>query len=163
MRRVGTLDVISFFEYADIELFLLSKYELFGHRIFRYFSRRHMAPFLEAFAEGLDRKIHMLCIDDNCDRGYSHTAILGHYAQNEKIEVLHSVLRATNRVNYAGKSLEYRLGNPRKFEYSGPRDIEVILIDDIVTTGLTLQEAHNILLEKGVDVLFALTLADASR
>jgi len=40
-------------------------------------------------------------------------------------------------------------------------NIEVILVDDIVTTGLTLQEAETILNKNGIVVLFALTLADA--
>ena len=40
-------------------------------------------------------------------------------------------------------------------------NIDVILIDDIVTTGSTLEEAHDALKKHDVNVLFALVLADA--
>jgi competence protein ComFC len=72
----------------------------------------------------------------------------------------HSSLQAKNRVNYSGKSLQFRLENPRDFIYRGKSNIDVILVDDIITTGITLQEAQKVLIEHGVNVLFALTLAD---
>ena len=72
----------------------------------------------------------------------------------------HASLMAQNRVNYSGKSLQYRLEHPRDFVYTGKSGIDVILVDDIITTGITLQEAQKVLMENGVNVLFALTLAD---
>jgi competence protein ComFC len=53
------------------------------------------------------------------------------------------------------------LENPREFYYTGEQGIEAILIDDIITTGVTLQEAQQELERHGVEVLFAVTLADA--
>ena len=73
---------------------------------------------------------------------------------------LHSSLLAQNRVNYSGKSLQYRLSNPRDFLYTGKHNIDAILVDDIITTGITLQEAQQVLEQNSVNVLFALTLAD---
>ena len=67
---------------------------------------------------------------------------------------------AQNRVNYSGQDLQSRLENPRDFLYKGKSNIDVILVDDIITTGITLQEAQKVLLSHGVNVLFALTLAD---
>lgn len=72
----------------------------------------------------------------------------------------HSVLMAKKRVKYSGKSLQFRLENPREFVYKGKHNIDVILVDDIITTGITLQEAQKVLMSYGVNVLFALTLAD---
>ena len=63
-------------------------------------------------------------------------------------------------MNYSGKPLQYRLEHPRDFVYSGKKDVNVILVDDIVTTGITLQEAQKVLMAHHVNVLFALTLAD---
>ena len=54
------------------------------------------------------------------------------------------------------------MDNPRDFIYKGSSNIEVILVDDLITTGLTIQEAKELLLEYNVTVLFALTLGDAS-
>ena len=67
---------------------------------------------------------------------------------------------AQNRVNYSGKSLQFRLENPREFFYTGKSNIDVILVNDIITTGITLQEAQKVLMSHGVNVLFALTLVD---
>jgi competence protein ComFC len=73
---------------------------------------------------------------------------------------LYGTLMAQNRVNYSGKDLQFRLDNPRDFVYKGKSNIDVILVDDIITTGITLQEAQKVLIKHGVNVLFALTLAD---
>ena len=159
-RKVGSLEVLSLFGYQSIEPFLLSKHSALGYRIFRYFGRRHMAPFLER----VSREAPELCLiplDDLPRRGgYSHTALLARPAA-WSMRVLFGALRAQNPVNYAGKTLEYRLAHPREFRFSGPEGVEAILLDDIVTTGTTLAEAYEVLHEHGVTVRFALTLADA--
>ena len=160
-RKIGTLDVISFFGYKSIEPFILSKHGPVGHRLYRYFGRRHFAPFLKAFAEGMDGEARLIGIDENVCSGYSHTALLSRFGRQPRLRPLHGRLKARNRVDYAGKSLQFRLNNPRDFYYDGPSGIRAILIDDIVTTGSTLSEAHGVLLSHGVEVLFALTLADA--
>ncbi|TET87658.1 MAG: ComF family protein, partial [Sulfurovum sp.] len=92
--------------------------------------------------------------------GYAHVALLTRAMKTKYSKPLHASLMARNRVNYSGKTLQYRLENPRDFVYKGVSDIDVILIDDIITTGITLQEAQKVLTEHGVNVLFALTLAD---
>ncbi len=160
-RKVGSMDVISLFRYRTIAPFLQSKHTPAGYRIYRYFAREHLRPFLQAFAEGLERPAYLIGIDERPRGGYSHTAVLTHYSSVPSLRPLHSSLLAENRVEYGGQPLSYRLQNPRDFHYSGPGKIEAILVDDIVTTGTTLGEAHGILLRAGVEVLFALTLADA--
>lgn len=161
-RKVGSLDVISLFAYKSIEKYILSKFDSSGYRIYRYFAKMHIKPFLESFEEGIERDCFLIAIDERVDRGYSHTATLAHYGSTKKIQPLHTVLMAKNRVEYAGKSLEFRLSNSRKFTYSGPKDIDAILIDDIITTGLTLNEAYTTLKQNGVNTLFALTIANAA-
>jgi competence protein ComFC len=153
--------IISLFRYSTIEPFLLTKHTPAGFRIYRYFAKRHIRPFLELFSTGLQERAYLIGIDEDIESGYSHTAILSHYGRQKNLIPLHGRLFAKNRVSYAGKSLSFRLNNPRNFTYTGPSNIDVVLIDDIVTTGLTLQEAQNTLLKYGVSVLFALTLADA--
>jgi competence protein ComFC len=99
-------------------------------------------------------------VDEDVKSGYSHVALLTHEMSYKGVKVLHGKLMAQNSVNYSGKKLQYRLENPREFLYSGKSNIEVILVDDIVTTGTTLKEAKQVLEKSGVQVLFALTLAD---
>jgi len=162
-EEVGNLEVVSFFDYYLTVEFIKSKYNASGYRIYRYLAKKFFAPFIKSYINYLDKKnIYLIGVDEDVKRGYSNVAILTHFgAKGNKVKVLHNALKAKNRVKYAGKSLEYRLNNPREFVYKGPKDIEAILIDDTTTTGLTLEQAHKVLKDNGVKVHFALTLATA--
>jgi len=160
-RQIGSLDVISFYRYSTIQPLLLHKHKAEGYRIFNYFSKSILQPFIESFLLDNQEDTYIIGIDEKIKNGYSHIACLTHHIKGHSSKILHASLLAKNSVTYAGKSLAYRLNNPRDFHYSGPSDIDAILVDDIITTGVTLQEAQRILTQKGVNVLFALTLADA--
>jgi len=164
-KEVGNLEVISFFDYYLTVEFIKSKYIISGYRIYKFFAQKYFNPFLKEYVNTLksDKPIYLIGIDEHVDRGFSNIALLVHYAAvgNSKLKELHSVLKATNRVKYAGESLEFRLDNPREFKYTGPKDIDAILIDDTTTTGTTIEEASRILKESGVNVHFALTVANA--
>ncbi len=160
-RKVGTLEVISFYPYSAIESLLLHKHKPEGHRIYRDLARITFKPFIHAFVQADSRQIGIIGVDERVKKGYSHVACLTHATKTDLSKPLHSVLLSANSITYAGKTLQYRLDHPRDFRYSGPSQIDAILVDDIVTTGITLQEAQNKLREHGVNVLFALTLADA--
>jgi competence protein ComFC len=159
-RTIGTLDVISFYKYATIESLLLSKHKPEGHRIYKALAHMTLKPFIKEFIESDDRVVYIVGIDEYVKRGYAHVAVLTKAMQTPFSVPIHAVLMAQNRVNYAGKDLQFRLNNPRNFKYTGRSNIDVILVDDIITTGITLQEAQKVLIESGVNVLFALTLAD---
>jgi len=158
-RRIGTLDVISFYSYTTLEPLLLTKHKPEGWRIYRELGRMLFGPFMREFTEYDDGVVHVIGVDEDVRSGYSHVAQLTHAMKMEGVQVQHGTLRARNRVNYSGKPLQYRLENPRDFRYRGKANINAILVDDIVTTGMTLQEAQRTLADHGVDVLFALTLA----
>ena len=159
-RKVGTLDVISFYKYSALESLLHSKHKPEGYRIYKALAQMTMKPFIEEFVESDPRDIYIVGIDEYVKSGYAHVALLSRSLKTKSSTPLHSSLMAQNRVNYSGKSLRFRLENPRDFIYSGKSGIDVILVDDIITTGITLQEAQKVLMENGVNVLFALTLAD---
>ena len=159
-RKVGTLDVISFFKYSTLESLLLTKHKPEGYRIYKILAKMTMKPFIEEFVESDDRPVYIVGIDEHVKSGYAHVALLTRAMKTKHSIPQHSALMAGNRVNYSGKTLQYRLEHPRDFIYTGKSDIDVILIDDIVTTGITLQEAQKVLMAYGVNVLFALTLAD---
>jgi len=118
-------------------------------------------PFIQEFVEHDDGIVYIVGVDERVESGYSHTALLSRATKTGMSIPQHASLMAQNRVHYAGKPLQYRLDNPRDFRYRGRRGVDVILVDDIVTTGITLQEAQKVLLSHDVNVLFALTLADA--
>ena len=159
-RTVGTLDVISFYKYSALESLLLTKHKPEGYRIYKALAQMTMKPFIEEFVESDDRRVYIVGIDEYVKSGYAHVALLTHAMKTKYSIPLHSTLMARNRVNYSGKDLQFRLNNPRDFVYTGKSNIDVILVDDIITTGITLQEAQKVLIQHGVNVLFALTLAD---
>jgi len=159
-RTIGSLDVISFYKYSALESLLHTKHKPEGYRIYKALAHMTMKPFIEEFVESDDRDIYIVGIDEYVKSGYAHVALLSRAMKTKTSFPLHSSLMAKNRVNYSGRSLQYRLDNPRDFVYKGKSGIDVILVDDIITTGITLQEAQKVLIEKGVNVLFALTLAD---
>lgn len=158
-RQVGTLDVISFFKYTEIEALLLSKYQPYGYRIYKALGKSIIKPFAEELDENQE-EVYIIGIDESVKSGYSHVAVLTDAMKNKHIKVIHASLMAQNSVKYAGKDLVFRLNNPRNFVYNGKRNIDAILVDDVITTGLTLQEAQKVLIAHDVNVLFALTLAD---
>jgi len=162
-RTIGSLDVYSFFKYQNIEDLLLTKHTPQGFIIYKALAKMTFSPFIKKFLEEDNRLIYVIGIDEHIKSGYSHVALLTDAMSAKNSKILHAQLMATNQVNYSGKSLDYRLNNPREFNYSGIKDIEVILVDDIVTTGTTLKEATYILKKEGITVLFSLTLADANR
>ena len=161
-RKAGSLEVISFFGYKDISPLLLSKHTPSGYRLYKYISQAVLKPFFLEFASNIDESVSLVAIDERVSKsGYSHTALLSHHAANSKIIPQHAKLLAGNDITYAGKPLQYRLDHPREFQYRGRSGIEVILIDDIITTGITLQQAQAEIESHDVEVLFAVTLADA--
>jgi len=159
-RTIGTLDVISFYKYSALESLLLSKHKPEGYRIYKALSHMTMKPFIKEFSENVDGKVYIVGIDEYVKSGYAHVAVLTHAMKTKNTIPLHGSLMAKNRVNYSGKNLQFRLDNPRNFHYTGKKNIDVILVDDIITTGITLKEAQQVLLKNNVNVLFALTLAD---
>lgn len=151
--------VYSFYPYKEIEQLLKSKHTHIGASIYKILSRIAMKTFASAFS--YTDKVYAIAIDDRPKSGYAHTAILTRAMQSSTIHPIYNKLRAQNSVSYAGKSLAYREANPRNFRYDFKSNIDVILVDDIVTTGTTLLEAKKVLEKHAVTPLFAITLADA--
>jgi competence protein ComFC len=115
---------------------------------------------LKPFADEIKEEFFVIPIDDKIINGYSHTAVLADSMKNEYLKPLFGVLHSSNKVHYAGKSLQFRLDNPRNFKYTGKRNIDVILVDDITTTGLTLNEAKECLTKHGVNVALSVVLSN---
>jgi len=159
-RTAGTLDIISFYRYTTLEPLLLTKHKAEGYRVYKTLGKMLFQPFMREFIEHDTGDIYIVGVDESVKSGYSHVACLTRAMKMKHVIPQHASLMARNRVNYSGKPLQYRLENPREFVYTGKQGVNVILVDDIVTTGITLQEAQKTLLSHGVNVLFALTLAD---
>lgn len=159
-KKVGTMDVISFYRYSTLSSLLHSKHKPEGHRIYKALADLTMKPFMKEFIENNDGNVYIIGVDENVLSGYSHVSILTKSMEMNNSIPQHSKLIAKTKVNYSGKSLKFRLENPRDFVYDGKEDVHAILVDDIVTTGITLQEAQKVLMQHGVNVLFALTLAN---
>ena len=147
-------DIISFYDYEEIEKLIKYKYYKFGNRVLEILAKESMGKFFDLYPE----KLNIIPIDDNPAKGFAHTAVLAKSVKGHNI--LYSSLHSQNKIHYAGKDLEFRLNNPKDFEYSGPENIDVVLIDDIVTTGSTLNEAKTVLKKHNVNLLFSVVLAN---
>lgn len=151
--------VYSFYDYDVIKELLNSKYEFYGDRIYNILASLSFATFAKNFE--FIGMVDAIAIDDHTRHDFSHTAILTKHLKSNYITPKMNLLKAKNQIKYAGKTLEFRKKNPRNFVYSGEKGKDVILVDDIVTTGTTLLEAKRCLEHNGCNVLFSLTLSDA--
>jgi competence protein ComFC len=116
--------------------------------------------FAESFT--FETVVESLSIDDHTRSGYSHTALLNQALKSHSIRPCYGKMRARNSVSYSGKNYEFRRSNPRDFIYRQSPCQEIILVDDIITTGTTLGEAAHCVTTQGKTVLFCLTLADVA-
>ncbi len=159
VRRLASgLDVVSFYSYDELEPFLLSKHLPHGWLVYTIIAKKAFS-----LIDAATKDTFALPVDDDSSGGYSHTALLAKALKRRGYTPLWGRLKAQNRVSYAGQPLSFRVQNPRKFHYNGPKEIKTVLVDDIVTTGLTLQEAHGELLRHGVEAVCAFVLADVDR
>lgn len=154
------IDLISFYKYEEIKKLLHTKHTDLGYYIYNILAKLSF----KKFADELHTKENFIsiAIDDQVTSGYSHTAILNKSLNSYNIKPLFNKLRAKNRVSYSGKSKHFRESNPRNFQVKAlPSAKQIILVDDIVTTGSTLQQAINILDENRVSL--CLSLVDISQ
>lgn len=160
LRKIGEIDVISLYSYQDIKELLTTKHSPLGYRVYKSLANLSLKPFMDYYIK--DAFVYIVGIDEYVFKGYSHIALLTQKLKNKNRVILHAKLMAKNRVTYSGQSLAFRKDNPRNFIYNGKKDIDVVLVDDIITSGTTIKEAIEVLKANRVEVLFVLTLADAS-
>ncbi len=153
------LTVYSFYKYSDIKDFLKTKHTYHGEKIYKIIAKNSFKDFSDHFSS--ENKIYAFGVDDKLSPNYSHTAILTKALKSKYIIPKYNKLRAKNNISYSSKTLEYRLKNPRYFDYTFKKNIDAVIVDDIITTGTTLSKAKALLEKNSVNVLFALTLADA--
>ncbi|MEA3227600.1 MAG: phosphoribosyltransferase family protein [Campylobacterota bacterium] len=156
----NSIDVISFYRYVEIKELLHTKHTDLGYYIYSILAKNSFKKFAQNFQ--YNQTISSIGIDDNIKSGYSHTAILNRSLKSSFIEPKFNRLRADNPVSYSGQNREFRVSNPRKFRFHGSTKESIVLVDDIITTGSTLSQAIRTLNKEQKEVLFCLTLADAS-
>lgn len=150
----------SFYSLSELEDLINSKYYFYGDRVYNILAKLSFYKFSQNFS--FNENIIAIPIDDHTRHDFSHTAILVKHLKSKIIKPKYNYLKATNIVKYAGKDLEFRKKNPRKFQLlKNINKQKVILCDDLVTTGSTILEAKRVLEKRNNEVLFSLTLADA--
>ncbi|PIF04468.1 MAG: phosphoribosyltransferase [Arcobacter sp.] len=152
--------VYSFYKFDEIQEYINTKYEFYGDKIFTILASLAFGKFGENFT--FQNKIYAIGIDDHTRHQFSHTAILAKHLKSKFIIPKYDLLKAQNQVKYAGKDLDFRKKNKRDFLYKGKENIQVILVDDVITTGSTILEAKEVLERNNCEVLFALCISDAN-
>ena len=160
-RKINhNIEVISFYKYSEIKDLLHTKHTDLGFYIYKILAKLAFSKFAKEFS--FNYPLVSIGIDDNIKSGYSHTAILNKHLTCRDIKPLFNKLRSANTISYSGKSKEFRMMNPRDFKLTSFKEDSVILIDDIITTGSTLNQAVQVLKSNNKEILFCLTLADAA-
>ena len=154
------IDLISFYKYEEIKKLLFTKHTDLGFYIYALLAKLSFKQFAQEFHT--KEKYISLAIDDTIKSGYSHTAILNHALKTYNINPLHNTICGKNRISYSGKSKIFRQENPRDFQVKKLKSENIILVDDIVTTGQTLTQACAKIKEQGKTVSFCLALTDVS-
>lgn len=154
------IEVLSFYKYQEIKKLLHTKHTYLGYYIYTILAQNSFQKFAQDFC--YDTPLVSICVDDNPKENYSHTAILNKALKSKNIKPLYNILRATNSISYSGKSREFRLSNSKNFQVKDFKEQELLLVDDIITTGATLTQSIEALQKKGKETLLCLTLADAS-
>ncbi len=159
-RVVDGVTIYSFFRYDDVNFLMNAKYHIIGSRIIS-----HLAKIASDSFFGLDSRfdgISGVGIDDYVNSFYSHTGvILKHFARNG-IKPLYGQLRARNNVSYAGKPLAYRQAHKRDLRFSAKAK-DIMIVDDIITTGTSFGEAIDVCTKAGAKVHFGIALCDAKK
>lgn len=159
-RKFGDFSVYYFYGYSEIKHLIHSKHHEYGLFVFKKLANLSFKKFASEFK--FDEICYSLGLDDTTTNGeYSHTAILSNSLKSKFIKPKFGAIKAKNPVKYSGKSLEFRLKNKRDFVILKPIKGPVILVDDIVTTGCSMQEAKEVCEKNGIEVLFGLVLANA--
>ncbi|MDQ7044315.1 MAG: phosphoribosyltransferase family protein [Sulfurimonas sp.] len=159
-RKIQNIEVISFYKYHDIKRFLHTKHTDIGFYIYSILAKNSFKKFAQAFS--FEEDTVSIAIDDTVKSGYSHTAILNCALKSKNINPLNNKLRANNTTSYSGQNREFRLTNKRDFQMKEIKEQNIILVDDIITTGSTLTQAIELMQANKKEVLFCLTLADSS-
>ncbi|MBA1432484.1 MAG: ComF family protein [Epsilonproteobacteria bacterium] len=152
------VQVFSFYRYEDIKQFLSTKHTDLGYAIYSLMADLSFKKFANEFHT--ERQFISIGIDENTKSAYSHAAILNHALKSRNIKPLHNKLLAQNEVSYSGKSKAFRLANPRDFRIKKFKQSDVILVDDIITTGTTLTQAITVMQKENKEIAFCLTLCD---
>ena len=155
----NNIELLSFYKYEDIKKLLHTKHTDEGYHIFNILAQCSLKRFATEFAS--EEVYNAVGIDDHTRNGYSHTAILTKALDSKSIKPVYGGLRAKSHLSYSGKSKSFREKNPRKFFLRKKITKDIILVDDIVTTGTTMREAIELLGEDRV--VLALALVDMSK
>ncbi|WP_120944906.1 ComF family protein [Helicobacter labacensis] len=161
-RALGGISVYGFYLYDEVKVLLKSKYHDIGSRLLALLARKARSSFLQQVYPTLNlpHPLHGVCIDDTLKRAYAPTAvILRQFCQYSPFSPLYYQLRATQEITYAGQSLAFRQSHSKGFIYKGQEGLDCFLLDDILTTGTTMQQALQTLAHAGVRVHFGVVLA----
>ncbi|OBV28971.1 hypothetical protein BKN38_01890 [Helicobacter sp. CLO-3] len=162
MREVRGVRVYGFFAYDDVEFLLRTKYYAIGSRILARLARKAAHKCFGEVLAGVDlRGVCMVGIDDSARSFYSHTGVIMHeFAKASGLAPIYGELKAAHDISYAGKSLAYRQSHKRGLRYTH-KERDLIIIDDIITTGTSFSEAIEVCQNAGAQVHLCLALCDA--
>ncbi len=161
----NNVKVFSSFAFSELKFLLASKNHIIGSRIFKCLGYYGVYKFFASYPNlaALHKKyIAVISIRNHTIGAYSHSAILAQCFQKYGFQVFHNALIIGNNSRFAFLGRQEREKIGRNFHFTLKKEYEsIILVDDIITTGQTLFEASQILMQNNHTPLFAWTLCDS--
>jgi len=151
--------VYSFYPYNEIEQLLVTKHTDIGHKIYKSLAKA-VAPLISKL---ITQDTTLLALEGEKISPYSHMALIQRELRKLKMNAPEGAMIDISGAKYSGKPLSYRITNPRNFVISKHHKInkKVALFDDIITTGITFENALQKLKYEGFSPLFCIALSDA--
>lgn len=159
-RVIDGIRIYYFYPYSEIKELIYSKHKIYGSFVFNALAKLTFKEFAKKFELKKDF-INAIPLDDRIDPFYSHSAILANALRSKNIKPIFNALKARSDFKYFNKTLEQRVNNPRNFILSKKINNPIILVDDVITSGLSMKDAINACKKEQNFVLFGLTLANA--
>ncbi len=157
--------VFSTFALSELKLLIASKNNIVGSRILKQLGNYGIKKFFDHHKSLLKinrQDIAIVCVRNKNVGAYSHSAILAKCFKKYGFNVYYNALIIGNDIKYARLNKQQRQEISRNFEFTlNKKNLGVIIVDDIITTGQTLLEASNEIRKCNYTPLFAWTLCDS--
>ena len=156
------LKVFSSFALSELKYLVYSKNNIIGSRVLTRLGKYGVQKFFECHQEILTIHTAVICIRNRTIGAYSHSAILAHCFKKYGFRVFYNALITYNDIRFSTLTKTQRQETSRNFKFTLHKQFSfIILVDDIITTGETLLEASQVIMQHNRTPLFAWTLCDS--
>ncbi|GBG95754.1 competence protein ComFC [Ligilactobacillus salitolerans] len=161
--KMGELELLNnraLYRYDQAMKDYMQRYKFAGDYRFRLVFQDQFSRFVQEKSDP-HRVLVLIPVDEQTKRKRGFNQVQGLLAGFNALQLL-AFRQKEERVKQSTKTRKARMETRQPFVYAGKKDLngqEILLVDDIYTTGRTLYHAKHILQEHGAGAVHSLTLA----